>query len=165
VKHTPVNEKLPNTVIHAWKNITEQMNLLKMCGPQIRLCLFTFRPIASKSLNSLTTIDILCWLGGAEVTYPLWVREVPGLIPGSGKGFDFWFGVFCVFTVCPKTHDLLQNFAIPCAMLIYLVYLTYCKICDQLQGYKDTDLAYLMLCVLRSEVLFEALCICTVLIF
>jgi len=141
------------------------MNLLKMCGPQIRLCLFTFRPIASKSLNSLTTIDILSWLGGAEVTYPLLVREVPGSIPGSGKGFDFRFGGFCVFTFCPKTHDLLQNFAIPSAMLIYLVYLTYCTICDRLQGYKDTDIAYLMLCILRSEVLFEALCICTVLNF
>ena len=95
----------------------------------------------------------------------LWVREVPGSIPCSGKGFDFWFGGFCVFTFCKKTHDLLQNFAIPCAMLIYLVYLTYCKICDRLQGYKDTDLASLMLCILRSEVLFVALCICTVLIF
>ena len=49
-------EKLPNIVIHACKNITEKMNLLKMCGPQIRLCLFTFRPIVSKQLNSLTTI-------------------------------------------------------------------------------------------------------------
>ena len=28
-------------------------------------------------------------------------------------------------------------------MLIYLVYLTYCKICDWLYGYKDTDLASL----------------------
>ena len=28
-------------------------------------------------------------------------------------------------------------------MLIYLVYLTYCKICGRLQGYKDTDLASL----------------------
>jgi len=45
-----------------------------MCGPQIRLCLFTFRPIASKQLNSLTTIDILSWLGGAVETYSLWVQ-------------------------------------------------------------------------------------------
>ena len=48
-------EKLLNIVIHACKNIREKMNLLKMCGPQIRLCLFTFRPIASKQLNSLPT--------------------------------------------------------------------------------------------------------------
>jgi len=52
-------EKLPNIVIHACKNITEKINLLKMCGPQIKLCLFTFRPIASNQLNSLTTIDTL----------------------------------------------------------------------------------------------------------
>ena len=62
-----------------------------MSGPQIRVCLFTFRPIASKHLNSLTTIDTLSWLGGAVVTHPLWVQEVPGSIPGSGKGFYVWF--------------------------------------------------------------------------
>jgi len=50
-------EKLPNVVIHVCYNITEKMNMLKMRGPQIRLCLFTFRPIALKHLNSLTTID------------------------------------------------------------------------------------------------------------
>jgi len=50
-------EKLPNTVILARKNITEKMHLLKMSGPQIWLCLFTFRPIASKQLNGLLTID------------------------------------------------------------------------------------------------------------
>ena len=63
------------------------MNLLKMTGPQIRLCLFTFRPIASKQLKSLLTIDTLSWLGGAVVTHPLWVQEVPGSIPGSSKAF------------------------------------------------------------------------------
>ena len=50
-------EKLQNIVILACKNITEKMHLLKMSGPQIWLCLFTFRPIASKQLNGLTTID------------------------------------------------------------------------------------------------------------
>ena len=35
-------EKLPNRVILACKNITEKMHLLKMSGPQIWLCLFTF---------------------------------------------------------------------------------------------------------------------------
>jgi len=29
------------------------MNLLKKCGPQIRLCLFTFRPTASRSRKIL----------------------------------------------------------------------------------------------------------------
>jgi len=59
-----------------------------MSGPQIWLCLFTFRPIASKELNSLqSTIDTLSWLGGAVVTHSLWVQDVPGSIPGSCKGF------------------------------------------------------------------------------
>ena len=52
-------EKLPNIDIHECKNMTEKMNLLKMSGPQIRLCLFTFRPIASEQFNSLLTIDTL----------------------------------------------------------------------------------------------------------
>jgi len=58
-----------------------------MCGPQIMLGLFTFRPIVSKQLKSLTTIDIFRWLGGAVVTHPLGVQQDPGSIPGSGKGF------------------------------------------------------------------------------
>jgi len=52
-------EKLPNIVVDACKILQKKMYLLKMSGPQIWLCLFTFRPIASKQLNSLTTIDIL----------------------------------------------------------------------------------------------------------
>ena len=59
-----------------------------MCSPQIQLCLITFRPIASKQLNSLI-IDTPIWIGGAVVTHPLWVQEIPGLIPGYGKGFMF----------------------------------------------------------------------------
>ena len=73
-------EKLPSIVVHACKIFLEKMYLLKMFGRQIWLCLFTFRPIASKQLNGLTTIGILSWLGGAVVTHPLWVQEVPGSI-------------------------------------------------------------------------------------
>jgi len=67
-----------------------------MCGPQLRFDLFTFRPIASKQLNSLTTIVTLSELCGAEETHPLSVREVPGSIPGSAKVFmfDFLFWLF-----------------------------------------------------------------------
>ena len=49
-------EKLRNIVLQACTNITEKKNLLKMCDPQIRLCLLTLRPIASIQLNSLTTM-------------------------------------------------------------------------------------------------------------
>jgi len=90
------------------------MNLLKMCGPEIQLCLFTFRPIASKQLNSLTTIIILSWLGGAVVMHPLLVQEVPGSIPGSGKGFYVWLFVLlllCFYIFFQKhiiCHKMLQ---------------------------------------------------------
>jgi len=68
-----------------------------MCGPHIRLfLLFTFRPIASKQLNSFTTIFILSWIGGAEVTHPHWMREILGSIPGSGEGFS----VLCFVLLC-----------------------------------------------------------------
>jgi len=94
--------------MRACKNITEKMNLLKMCGSQIRLCLFTFWPIASKQLNSSTTINTLSLLGGNVATHQLWLQEVPGSMPGSSKGFYVWFFVllFWVFFLhfCPKTH-------------------------------------------------------------
>jgi len=86
------------------------MNLLKMCGPQIRLCLFTFWPIASKQLNSLTTIDTFSLLDGAVVTHPLWVQEVPGSMPGSGKGLYVLFCCCCVFTFYPKSTSFVTKF-------------------------------------------------------
>jgi len=104
-----------------------------MSVPQIQLCLFTFWPIASKHLNGFTTIDTLSWLGGALVTRPFWVQEVPGSSPCSDKGFYVWFFVLLLlFYFLSKTHYLSQKFAIPFAMLIYLAYLTFCKIYDQL---------------------------------
>ena len=55
------------------------------------------RPIASRKLNGLTTLYNLSWLGGAVVTHPLWVQEVPCSIPSSGKDFYVWF--FCIVVV------------------------------------------------------------------
>jgi len=98
--------KLTNIVIHACKNITEKMNLLKWCGLQLRLCLYSFRPIALKQFNNLTTIETVSWLGGAHVTL-----EVPGSITGSGKGFCVWFcGCCCIFTLLLKTHFFVTTF-------------------------------------------------------
>ena len=68
-----------------------------MCGQQIWLCLFTFRPIASEQLNSSTTIGNLSWLSSAVVTHLLWVREVPGSIPGQTR-------VFRAFTFFVQKH-------------------------------------------------------------
>ena len=114
---------------NVWKNV-----FVENVWPAILLCLLTFRPNASKKLKSLTTINALSWLGGAVVTHPRWVHEVPGSIPSSGKGFmfDFLFCCCCVFTFLSKTHNLWQKFAIPFTILIYLVYLRYCKIYDRL---------------------------------
>ena len=113
-----------------------KMYLLKMSGTQIWLCLFTFRLIASKQLNGLTTIDILNWLSGAVVinASDLGARG-PGFNPRLRQRFLCL--IFCIVVVvfllfCPKTHYLSQNIGIPFTMLIYLVYSTYCKICDRL---------------------------------
>ena len=92
-----------------------------MCGPQIWLCLFTFRPIASKQLNDLATIDILSWLGGAVVTHPLWVQEVQFPAPARVLKFDFFVLLFHVFTFCPKAQYLSQKFAIPFAKNLFSI--------------------------------------------
>jgi len=92
------------------KILQKKMNVLKICGPQIRLCSFTFRHMASKQLNSLTTIITLSWLVGAVLTHPLWVQEVPGSIPG--KGFYVWIFVFLLlsfYLFAPK-HIICQTF-------------------------------------------------------
>jgi len=86
-----------------------------MCGPQIQLCLFTFRPIASKELNSLTKVDTFSRLGGQEKTHPTRVRDVSCSIPGSGKDFVYvWIWVLlllCFYLFCQKhiiCRDVLQ---------------------------------------------------------
>jgi len=114
-----------------------------MRGPQSRLCLFTYQTIALKQLNGLTTIDPFNWLGGPEATHLTGVRELPVSIPDSGNGSFVWILFCCCFidTFLSKTHYLSRNFVIHLEMLIPLVYWTYCKICDRLQGYQDTDLA------------------------
>jgi len=134
VKPTPVNMR--NCPIwYACQSITGKKNdFVEMRGPQIRLCLFTCWLIASKQLNSLTTIVNLSRLGGAEIKHLLLVREAPGSIPSSDMGFYVWLFallLLCFYIFCPKTHNLLQNFAKSFAIFIFLVYLTYCKICDR----------------------------------
>ena len=58
-----------------------------------------------------------------------------------------------------KNTLFVQKKSIPFAILIYLVYLTYCKICDRLlvYGYKDTDLASLTTGVLSSSIVYARL--------
>ena len=68
------------------------------------------------------------------VTHPLSVQEDPVRFPAPARDFmfDVLFCCCCVLSFCLKTHYLSQYCAMPFAMLIYLVYLTYCKICDRL---------------------------------
>jgi len=115
-----------------------------MSGPQIWLCLFTFRPIASKKVKWLDCnryFQLTRWCSGYASA--LGARG-PGFNPQLRQGFlclIFCF-VVVVFTFLSKnTHYLSQKFAIPFTILSYLVYLRYCKIYDRLKGYKDTDLA------------------------
>ena len=134
--HPRKYEKLPNINSCMW-TYWRKNDIVKMSGPQILLsnCLFTFRPIASEQLNSLTTIDTLSWLGGAVVTHPLWVQDVPSRVQFQAPArvlFDVLFYCCCDFFLFVTHHYISENFAIPFAMLIYLVYLTYCKICDRL---------------------------------
>jgi len=63
------------------------MIMLKMYGPQIQICLLTFRPFTLKQLISLTKTDTFSWLGGPGVTYPPLVQKLRGLIPSFGKDF------------------------------------------------------------------------------
>ena len=67
----------------------------------------------------------------------------------TGSIQDFYVVAFCFvlvgFLLSKKTLFTLV-FAIPFAMLIHLVYLTYGPNCDRLQWYHDTDLASLNKC-------------------
>ena len=59
--------------------------------------------------------------------------------PAPARVFMFDFLFCCCFHFFVQKHiichNILQN---PFAMLIYLLYLTYCKICNRLHGYKDS---------------------------
>ena len=122
-----------------------------MCSPQIRLCLFWFRPIASKHLNRLTTIDTLSWLGGAEVTHSFWVWEVPASIPGSGNGFYVWRFVLLLlcFNFLSK-HIIAITFCNFFSNVNLLSKLNILQDYDPLQGYNDTDLTSLTVTVIKQ---------------
>ena len=85
-----------------------------MFGPQIRLCLLMFRPIASKKLKSFLTIDTFSCLSGAVVTHLLWVQEVPVFDSRPRQGFlglIFYFVVVVFLLFVHKNiicHSILQ---------------------------------------------------------
>jgi len=99
-----------------------------------------------------------------------WGARGPGLESRLCRGFLFLILCFVVVVIFlfVKTHYLSTKFGIPFAMVIYLIYLTYCKLCVRLQGYKDTDLAYLIKLDKVNSIIgiadniywWEATCIC-----
>jgi len=118
-------------------------DFLKKCGPQIWHCLFMFWPITLKQLNSLTSIDTFTCLFGCKVTHPTAVHQVPGLISGPFKDLYVCLFVLLLFPFLYfvfKTLYLSCNFAISFAVLINLVFSTYCSMCDRFYGYQGTDL-------------------------
>ena len=110
---------MPNIVIHACKNITEKNEFVENVW-SANSALFIY--------VSTHCVEAFKWLDYNR--YSQLTRWCSGNTSALFKSQEF---LFCfVFTFCPKTHYLSHNFAFPFAMLIYLVYLTYCKICDRL---------------------------------
>ena len=130
------NEKLPNIVILACKNITEKMHLLKMSSPQIWLCLFTFRPIASKKIKWLDYnryCQLTRWcIGNASARFGCKRSRVQSPDPARVFMFHFLLCCCCVFTFLSKKHTFIRKVCNSFYNGIFLVFLTYCKICDRL---------------------------------
>jgi len=99
------------------------MIVLKMCGLQIRFCLFTFRPIALKQLNSLTkmilAVEKLCKGKASDLG-----ARGPGFNSRLWQGFlcfSFCFVVVVFLHFLSKTQYVSRHVVIPFGMLIHLV--------------------------------------------
>jgi len=107
-----------------------------MSGLQIWLCLFTFRPVASKQLNGLTTIDKLSVdlvVQCQRIRFGCKGSLVKSPDPARVFMFDFMFCCCCcVFTFLSEN----TFFVAKVCNSLYTIY-------DRLLGYKDTDLASL----------------------
>ena len=68
---------LPNIVIHARKILQKKMNLLKMCGLRIRLCLFT--------THCVETVEYLNYNHYSHLT----CRDNASALGVRGPGFNF----------------------------------------------------------------------------
>jgi len=95
ISYPRMYQKLPNTVIvSCWKCVTRK---------------FGFVFYVSTHLQSLTLINSINGPGGAEVTNPLWMGEVPGSILGSGNGFYVWhFVLLLCFYFFVQKHIFTQ---------------------------------------------------------
>ena len=104
-------KKIPNIVIRECL-FYRKMNLLIMCGSQIRLCISMFGSIASKQLNSLTTINYLSWLGGSEVTHRFACERscVQCPVPARDFMFEFVLCCCCVSTLLSKNTPFVTKY-------------------------------------------------------
>ena len=113
--------------MHACKN-NRKKYLLKRSGPQISLCLFTFRPfpfpvetVKWLDYNLYSQLTRRCSGNASALS-----ARGPGFNPRLRQGFlclIFCFVVVVFLLFLSKTHYLSQKFAIPFTILIYLVYL------------------------------------------
>jgi len=122
-------------IIHACKNITEKNAFIENVWTA-NLALFIY-----VSTHFVETVKWLDYNRYSQLTW--WCSGNASALGARGPGFNPWLQqgflclIFCFVAVMfllfyPKTHYLSQKFAILFTMLIYLVYLTYCKICDWL---------------------------------
>ena len=127
-------EKLPNIVVPVckilqkkcicWKCLACKFGFVCLCFDH---CVETVKWLDYNRYSHLTR-----WCSGNASALG---ASCPGFNPRLRQGFlclIFCIGVVVFLLFCPKTHYFSQNIAIPFTMLIYLVYSTYCKICDRL---------------------------------
>jgi len=122
-------EKLPNIFVHACKILQKRYICWKCLARKFGFVCLRFDPLRR---NSSVHSQLTRWCSGNASA--LGARG-PGFNPWLRQGFlclmlCFVVVVFLLF--CPKTHYSSQKFAISLAILIYLLYLTYCNICDRL---------------------------------
>ena len=95
--------------------------MLKNTENMLALFVYVSTHYVKPAKNSLTSIDMLSYLGVQEVTHRTAVCESRVQLPALEGGFIFCFVLIVVFSCLSKTHYLSCNCAIPFAMLIYSV--------------------------------------------
>ena len=123
VNPTHINMRNCQIQLSIHVNITEKMTLLKKCGMQIWLCLFIIW-----AFNVDTVKQLNC---NRNVQLTLWCRGNTSDCGASGQELCLLFCFIVVVCLHFVQNTLfVMNFAISFAMLIHLVYFTYCQICD-----------------------------------
>ena len=85
------------------------------------------------------------WHGGRKVTPQSAVQKFPGSISGSGNDFYVWYFVMlymCIYILAKRYIIYMKMCNSFCNFKSFRI-LNICTMCDQLSGYKDTDLASL----------------------